>query len=179
LIIEDDPVAVQSKRAGSRLPPLKGLNGTLRLALQKRIHFLRGRIGQTVELDGEVWTIFREVVVDPLPGQPARPGAIFRPRFHLKGMSVRANIVFSWIPVWFILGLPGFRSKLWLVNKQGDFSGYYEWDSLEDAENYAHSFATVFMKRRSIPGSVKFQAIALSPEGRAGQEKGVEPFFKA
>jgi hypothetical protein len=100
------------------------------------------------------------VQIDPRPGQPQMPGAVFRPRFHVKGMSTRMNILFSWIPVWFILGLPGFRSKLWLVNPQnGDFSGYYEWDTVQDAENYGSSFAAGFMTRRSIPGSVSFKVI--------------------
>jgi hypothetical protein len=133
---------------------------TLQLGLSRRIHFPRQRIGEMLALDGEKWTIFREVQIERQPGQPDKPGAVFRPKFHIAGMSARMNKLFSWIPVWFILGLPGFRSKLWLVNEEtGDFSGYYEWDTVEDAENYAHSFAAGFMTRRSVPGSVSFMVI--------------------
>ncbi|KAA3664318.1 MAG: hypothetical protein DWQ04_06330 [Chloroflexi bacterium] len=32
--------------------------------------------------------------------------------------------------------MPGFRSKLWLRNKEtGEFGGIYEWDTEEDAHN--------------------------------------------
>jgi len=125
-----------------------------------RVHFPRQRIGETLELDGEQWSIFRQAVVDPLPGQPQIPGAIFRPRFHVAGMSTRMNILFSLLPIPFFIGLPGFRSKLWLVHeKTGDFAGYYEWDTIEDAENYRRSFAANFMTRRSVPGSVSFRII--------------------
>lgn len=144
----------------TKLNPISALLHTIKLGLEGRIHFPRQRIGQEIWLDGECWLIFREVVIDPRSGQPQLPGAIFRPRFHVDGMSPRANILFSWIPVWAILGLPGFRSKLWLLNRESsDFSGYYEWDSVEDAQNYAHSFAANFMTRRSVPGSVSFQVL--------------------
>jgi hypothetical protein len=144
----------------ARLNPLSALLRTIGLALAGRIHFPGGRVGQEIWLDGEKWHIFREVQVDPRPGQPPKPGAVFRPRFHVAGMSTRANVLFSWLPVWFILGLPGFRSKLWLVNPaSGDFSGYYEWDTVADAEAYQHSFAAGFMTRRSVPGSVSFRVI--------------------
>jgi hypothetical protein len=63
---------------------------------------------------------------------------------------------FSVLPMPFFLGLPGFRSKCWLVDEQsGDFSGYYEWDTPEDARAYAGSFAARFMTARSVPESVK------------------------
>jgi hypothetical protein len=127
-------------------------------AFSGRLHFPRGRVGKEIILDGERWVIFREAVVDAGKGQPQRPGAVFRPRFHVAGMSVRQNIVFSLLPMWLILGLPGFRSKLWLYSPEtGDSSGYYEWDTLQDADNYSKSMAMQFMTRRSVPGSVSFK----------------------
>ena len=52
------------------------------------------------------------------------------------------------------LGLPGFRSKLWLLDETtGDFGGIYEWDTVEDAANYEVSYAMRFSKWRSVPGS--------------------------
>lgn len=144
--------------------PLSSLAGTIRLLLRGRVHFPRKRLGQPLILDGEKWIIFRQVVIDPGPGQPAQPGAVFRPRFHLRGMSARANMLFSWLPVPFFIGLPGLRSKLWLYDPiSGDFSGWYEWDSVEDAERYSRSFAAAFMTRRSLPGSVSFRVL---PAGR-------------
>jgi hypothetical protein len=123
-----------------------------------RIHFPKNRLGEIIILDdGLEWTIFRQVIITPSRGQPEIPGAIFRPRFRIKGMSHAQNVRFSILPIPFFVGLPGFRSKLWLYNEEtGDSSGYYEWDSLEDAENYRNSFAARFMARRSEPGSVSF-----------------------
>ena len=139
--------------ATQSLHPLQSLANTITLLLRGRVHFPRERLGQTLVLEGEKWIIFRQVVIDPGPGQPAQPGAVFRPRFHVRGMSARANMLFSWLPVPFITGLPGLRSKLWL----------YEPASVEDAERYSRSFAAAFMTRRSLPGSVSFRVL---PAGR-------------
>ncbi len=144
----------------NRMSPLYSFWKAMGYMASGRLHFPRQRVGEETWLDGEKWIIFRQVVVDPLPGQPQKPGAVFRPRFHVKGMSLRQNILFSLLPMLLILGLPGFRSKLWMYNPEtGDFSGYYEWDTVQDAENYRDSFAGSFMTGRSIPGSVSFQVI--------------------
>jgi hypothetical protein len=127
---------------------------TIGYACSGRLHFPRNRVGKEFIIDGDKWTIFREAVVDPRKGRPEKPGAIFMPRFHVAGMSLRRNIAFSLLPMCLILGLPGFRSKLWMYNPEnGDSAGYYLWDTIEDAENYRHSQAISFMTRRSVPGS--------------------------
>ena len=106
------------------------------------------------------WVIFRQVALDRFATQPEIPGAIFRPRFHVKGMTPQQNIRFSLIPIPFFIGMPGFRSKIWLLNEtSGDFQGYYEWDTVEAALNYAHSFAMRFMTKRAIPGSVSWRLL--------------------
>jgi hypothetical protein len=130
----------------------------LQYVLSARIHFPKDRLGERIILDGNLeWIIFRQVIIDPAENQPAQPAAIFRPRFHIKNMSYTQNARFSILPIPFFVGLPGFRSKLWLYNEEtGDSSGYYEWDTIEDAENYKNSFAAQFMARRSEPGSVSF-----------------------
>jgi hypothetical protein len=131
------------------------------MLLTGQVRFPRGRVGQVLTLeDGQNWIIFREVQVSVHSGRAAGVGAVFRPRFHVAGMSVRANILFSLLPIPFFLGLPGFRSKLWLYHPEnGDFQGIYEWDSIEAAERYAGSFAMRFMTHRSVPGSVSCQII--------------------
>lgn len=140
-----------------KLNPALSFINSVGYFLSNRIRFPKKIIGKKVLLDGEEWVVFRQVVVKPGKNQPEIPQAIFRPRFHVKGMSIRRNILFSNIPILFIIGLPGFRSKTWLYSEiTGDFSGYYEWDTLEDAENYSQSFATKFMTERSVPGSVSF-----------------------
>ncbi len=146
--------------ANKNLSPLKSLVNTLGCILRGRLHFPKDRIGEQVILDGEPWVIFRQAILDPLPGQPVKPGAIFRPRFHVQGMSLKQNMRFSWLPIPFYVGLPGFRSKLWMYHAEtGDFAGYYEWDTFEDATNYSQSFAAKFMTNRSVPGSVSFRVI--------------------
>ncbi len=67
------------------------------LAISGRLHFSRQRMGQELWLDGEKRIIFRQAVVAPGEGQPIMPGAVFRPRFRVAGMSVRRNIRFSLI----------------------------------------------------------------------------------
>jgi len=143
------------------LHPISSLCTYLKMVLQKRVHFPKQRIGQVYDLgDGLEWIIFREILIDPLPNQSAVPEVHFRPRFHVAGMNLKQNILFSILPIPFFAGLPGFRSKLWLYNLgSGDFTGWYEWDTRLDAENYSKSFAIRFMSRRSVPGSVSYQII--------------------
>jgi hypothetical protein len=126
---------------------------------QGRVHYPKRQVGTTVTLDDGEWWIFRELVIDPPPATPPAE-AVFRPRFHVKGMSPKMNQWFSWLPIPFFAGLPGFRRKLWLVDPvSGDFSGYYEWQKPEDADTYAHSFAMRFMTRRSVPSSVSARVL--------------------
>jgi hypothetical protein len=67
-------------------------------------------------------------------------------------MSLSVTIRLSNLSKYGFLGLPGFRSKLWLVNQQSsDFGGIYEWDSVQDAYNYAASYAMKFSRWRSLP----------------------------
>lgn len=141
------------------LHPISSFLRANRELVRGRLHFPRGRIGQTVRWeDGQEFTIFRQMLRDPRPGQPLVSGALFQVRFRVASMPPRINRVFSLLPIPFFSGLPGFRSKLWLVDQaSGDFMGQYEWDTVEDAENYSKSFAMRFMIRRSIPGSVRFE----------------------
>ena len=56
------------------------------------------------------------------------------------------------------LGLPGFRSKLWLINNEtNEFGGIYEWDSVEKAGNYDKSFAMNSSHWRLLPN--KFRTV--------------------
>jgi len=134
--------------------------------LTGRLRFPRGRVGEAIALpDGTRGRVFRQVLHAPAPGQPAQPGARFHVRFHVAGMSPRLNILFSLLPIPFIAGLPGFRSKLWLLDEmRGDFHGLYERQTVADAKAYAHSFALRFMTGRSVPGSVAYD---ITPLGKA------------
>ena len=139
--------------------PLVSLFRTIGLALAGRVHFPRERIGETVDrAGGHDFRIFRQVVIDWRRGQPVMPGAIFHVHFRIAGMSSQQNKVFSLFPIPFIIGLPGFRSKLWIADgATGDCQGIYGWDSLEQAEKYAGSFAMRFMTMRAVKGSVWYR----------------------
>jgi hypothetical protein len=130
-----------------------------------RVHFPRDRRGQRVtNLDGRLCTVVMQGAIDPPDGKTAQPGGLFRVRFHLKRMSPAANRLFLHLPIPILMGLPGFRSKLWLYDEgTGDFQGRYEWDSIEDAQRYAHSCAVKFMTWRSLPGSVSYSVTANVP----------------
>ena len=140
-----------------KISPISSMFQSIKYLLTGRIHFLHTSVGKKMVLDNEEWVVFRQIVVEPDKNRPEIPQAVFRPRFHVKGMKVKQNILFSNFSIPFFIGLPGFRSKTWMYNEEtGDFSGYYEWDTVEDAENYKNSFAASFMTNRSEPESVSF-----------------------
>lgn len=125
-----------------------------------KIRFKADDVGKTILMsDGNRFTVFRHVVKESQIEKGEKP-AVFFVKFHLREMSPERNIKFSLIPMFFILGLPGFREKYWMINKQnGDFQGIYEWESEVAARNYANSFAMKFMTRRSVPGSIYHEII--------------------
>jgi hypothetical protein len=134
------------------LSPLSSLFKYARDRLSGRVHYPRDRMGMTVETRWGQPEIIKQIIVDD-PGH-GDPGAVFMVRFHLKNMSPGMNKIFLELPMRFIVGLPGFRSKLWLYDPDsGDFQGLYEWNTVRDARNYAHSFAARFMKNRSLSGA--------------------------
>ena len=150
------------KGAYMRLNPLVAFYKTISYLIQGRLHFPGKRIGEVLAMeDGPEFTIFRQAIVDPSHDQPADPGAIFIVRFHVAKMSPKQNKLFSLLPIPFFIGLPGFRSKLWMLNEtNGDNQGIYEWDTFQDAQNYANSFAMKFMRKRSLPGSISHEIIS-------------------
>ncbi len=127
---------------------------TLEYALTGRLHFKRQRLGQVVTADdGQSYTIFREIVVDPRPDQPEKPEAVFILHFRVTNLSPRQNRLFSLLPIPLYVGFPGFRSKVYTIHGSCCQS-IYEFDTVQDAEAYARSAALQFITRRSVPGSV-------------------------
>jgi len=124
------------------------------LLLSGRIYFPKNRLGETIQ-DEEEFKIFRQVILDPTGDRPERPGAIFKVCFHFARFSVNTNKILSLIPIPFIVAQPGFRSKTWLIGQEtGLFQGLYEWDTVQDAENYWISFPMNLMKKRAVPSSL-------------------------
>ena len=111
----------------------------------------RERVGTTLTLeDGHAYRIFREVIMKNNP--PQATGGVFRVWFYAV-TTPRQTILMSHATQLFFVGMPGFRSKTWLLNDQTqEFGGIYQFDTVEDARGYAESFAMGLSKRRSRPG---------------------------
>ncbi len=104
--------------------------------------------------DGRRFAVFRHLVIRPRSHPPGPVGAIVVARFRLRGWAARWNRPFSWLPLPFFIGLPGFVSKRWLeAGTTGAFCGYYEWATESAAAQYTCSFAARFMAARALPGS--------------------------
>ena len=156
--------------------PLRSFIDANLALLAGRLRFPCEQVGETIPLpNGTRGRVFRQAIHAPGDGQPIQPGARFHVRFHLAGMAPRLNILFSLLPIPFFAGLPGFRGKLWLLDEaSGDFHGLYEWQTVADAEAYAHSFALRFMARRALPGSLVYDITPL--EGAiSAQHSAVSP----
>jgi hypothetical protein len=117
------------------------------------------RLGQALAMsDGRTYVPFRNTIRITPPAPSAVTGAhpaVLQARFHLEPLrSDRARlhaffraVCISTTP--FFVGLPGFRSKFWMVDPAtGDFAGLYEWDSIEAAAGYERGL-------RRIRGAVR------------------------
>lgn len=132
--------------------------------LRGRIHFPKDSIGQIRRGPGDDFVVFRKMVLDPVAGQPEKPGAIFTVRFHFARLSPDMNQRLSLLPAPFIAAQPGFRSKTWMSGKETNmFQGVYEWDTVADAEAYWDSFPLRMMKRRAVPESVVHEVKPVDP----------------
>jgi len=131
------------------------------LLVRGRLHFPKDRVDEIVSMeDGKDFIVFRHMVSDPGPQQPTTPQALFRVRFRFSRLPPRLNKLFSMLPIPLIAGLPGFRSKMWLMDPDtGEFQGIYEWDTVEHAETYPHSLALRLMMKRAASDSIKYEII--------------------
>lgn len=141
--------------------PCIGFLRTVLLYLTGRVRFIKSSIGKEFIIEyGKKFTVFRHVVIYTNKKKHIRPQAIFKIRFLPKDVTIEENKRFSRIPMLFFMGFHGFRSKYWMVDEiTGLCQGVYEWETLQDAENYSKSIAVRFMTKRSIPGSVNFEII--------------------
>lgn len=115
--------------------------------------------------DGHRFVPFRHTRKDPSLWVTTRPSAVLQPRFHLELLPARRLLLHALFRVVciittpFFVGLPGFRSKLWMVDPDtGDFAGLYEWDDAETARAYAEGLAKV-LRALSAPGSVSYELV--------------------
>jgi hypothetical protein len=137
---------------------LYSLRNYIQGRLLGHILFPRSNVGKNIRLgNGNDVQIFRQVIFRK-PGIDDTVAALFHVTFHLRGMSPRMNKLFSNLPIPFFVGLPGFCAKLWCLDtSNGDFHGFYKWQSKEHAVEYSNSFAIRFMSKRSVPESIHFE----------------------
>ena len=141
------------------LSPTKSVIHTIGFLVTGRLHFSNKNIGkEVVDEKGNKFKIFREVIVDPSSNQPEKPGAILILHFRVENMTPEQNQRYSLLPILLYIGDPGFRSKLFTIN--GEYcQSIYEWDTVQNAENYLKSFAIKTISTRSVPGSFSYKII--------------------
>jgi hypothetical protein len=143
---------------------IKDTGRTLGFKHAGRMHSPKSRLGKTfTNPDGQQFVIFKETVLDPLPGGAKRPEAIFRVCFRVKRFSFWQRLLISFKSPLFV-ALPGFRSKLWMKNDATcDYQGVYEWDTLADAQAYVNSESMKVMQWLAIPGGIHWE---ITPGGK-------------
>ena len=133
--------------------------------LQGRIHFDKNVVGEIKKEDDD-YEVFRKVVLNSPEGRHIDPEAISRVTFNFRNLSASTNKKLSLIPIPFIVAQEGFRSKTWMIGrKTGRFQGFYEWDTVENARQYWHSFPMKMMKKRSDLSSLKHEVYSSNNKG--------------
>jgi hypothetical protein len=124
-------------------------------------------LGQPLTMsDGRTYVPFRHTRKrSSVPPAAAGAPAVLQPRFHLAVLPARRHRLHALFRVVcivttpFFVGLPGFRSKLWMVDPAtGDFAGLYEWDDVAGAHAYAEGLASV-LRVLSTRGSVTYEVV--------------------
>ncbi len=141
------------------LSPTKSIVRTMGFIVTGRLHFPKAQIGKEVtDENGNKFTVFREVVVDPTSNQPKQPGAVLVLHFRVTNMTPEQNKLYSLLPLPLYIGDKGFRTKLFTIN--GEYcQSIYEWDTVQDARNYLASMALKTVQMRSVPGSFSYKII--------------------
>ena len=137
----------------NQMPPILFARA-FRLWFDKRIKFPKDVI-DTIISEEEDYKVFRKVIVLQKDYSIKSPSAIFKVKFQFAKFTFATNKRLSLIPIPLIIAQPGFISKTWLLGlKTGCFQGYYEWESLEAANNYENSFPFKMMKKRAKLDSI-------------------------
>jgi hypothetical protein len=115
--------------------------------------------------DSRTYVPFRHTRRSETRWSHERPPAVIQPRFHLEPLPPhwrRLHALFRVVCIIttpFFVGLPGFRSKLWMVDPAtGDFAGLYEWDDAATARAYAEGLSHI-LRILSAPGSVSYELV--------------------
>lgn len=135
--------------------------------LRGEIHHAHEHLGTYTPMsDGRTFVPFRHTVSSaPRPGASASRPAVLQARFRLTPLPAHRHLLHALFRVVcivttpFFVGLPGFRSKLWMVDPwTGEFAGLYQWDSEEAAAGYERGLVRI-LERLSTPGSVSSELV--------------------
>jgi hypothetical protein len=143
---------------------LRSVPSAFRDLLTRRTRCHTSNLGRPLRMsDARTYIPFRHTRKASAYWSTTSPPAVLQPRFHLRAMGPqrrRLHALFRVVCILttpFFVGLPGFRSKLWMVDPAtGDFAGLYEWDDAPTAGAYAEGLAAV-LRLLSVPGSVSYE----------------------
>jgi len=139
----------------------------VRLIGRGDVRNVRGRLGQPLRMsDGRTFVPFRHTVRrSAAPTGAGATTAVLHPRFHLRFTKPRHRLFRELfrrvciITTPFFVGLPGFRSKLWMVDPDTlDYAGLYDWDDADEARAYAEGLSRI-LRLLSVPGSVSYELV--------------------
>jgi hypothetical protein len=147
----------------SSTQPLSVIPRSISQMLTGATQYPRERMNSTITLeDGRQYRVFREVIMRNNP--PQETGGVFRVWFYAV-TTPQQTITMSQMTKLFFVGMPGFRGKMWLLNDATqEFGGIYQFDTVEQARDYAQSFAMGLSKRRSRPGMFSVETYAKTGE---------------
>ena len=133
---------------------------TISNLLSGRLHFPEEYVGKVIEMkDGQNYRIFRRLQIDG-KNENHNDKTIFKVKFRFRNLSPEANKRLSIIPAPFLMGMKGFREKIWTINeKTNEFQGIYQWSSRETAGCYPETFIFRLMTKRAAPGTVSYEIL--------------------
>lgn len=131
---------------------------TISNLLSGRVHFPEDYVGKVIEMkDGQNYRIFRRLQIDN-KSENHNDKIIFKVKFRFRNLSPEANKRLSIIPAPFLMGMKGFREKIWTINeKTNEFQGIYQWSAREAAERYPETFIFRLMTKRAALGTVSYE----------------------
>jgi hypothetical protein len=116
-------------------------------------------VGKTIQMEnGDKYEIYRHIKSNhKITGDQE---LIFIVSFKFARFSHKINKKLSIIPMLLITGFPGFRAKMYAVNKKtGYWRGMYQWESNKALEEYKKSFVLSMMNKRALSDTVKYDEL--------------------
>jgi hypothetical protein len=154
-----------------------------RLLAARRLHVDRTWAATTVTLpDGRTFRTFRQTSCD-VPEPDGAEHVVLVVWFRLHGVPPRARVrrwLFereSILNTVLYAGMPGFRTKLWMVDPvTSDYAGVYEWSGQKAAETYVRYITSVLrpLSRRDTVGGHVVTGVGSLDEYLVG-DTGVAP----